>query len=126
MYPEKSDFIRKTIRGFYFAGKGLRYFMNTTSNALLHCMAALIACGLGWYLGISRMEWLAVILAISGVLVTEIINTAIELLVDLVSPEFNEKAGKVKDVAAGAVLIASISAACIGALIFIPRLVLLI
>jgi diacylglycerol kinase (ATP) len=126
MHSENDNFIRKTIRGFYFAGRGIVFFLKAPSNAWIHILAACFACGSGFYFCISRWEWCAVVVAIGGVLVAEMFNTAVELLVDLVSPGFNEKAGRIKDIAAGAVLVASIGAAMIGAVVFIPKLLLLL
>ena len=76
--------------------------------------------------GITKTEWLFVVVAIALVIITEMLNTAIEFLVDFVSPEYNELAGKVKDIAAGAVLFAALMAAVIGILVFGPYLLALI
>jgi diacylglycerol kinase len=77
-------------------------------------------------LEISRTDWLAVVLAIGLVLVAEATNTALEELVNFVSPEYHKQAGIVKDVAAGAVLLAAIIALVVGLLVFIPPIVALI
>jgi len=92
----------------------------------VHLFCALIAIILGYALHISTSEWLWITLCVGMVLLTELINTAIELLVDLVSPEYNEKAGRVKDMCAGAVLITAVTALVIGLVIFLPKLLLLI
>jgi undecaprenol kinase/diacylglycerol kinase (ATP) len=76
----------------------------------------------GWHFSISVAEWLAIVLCVGAVLVTELINTAIETLVDMVSPEFNVKAGLVKDIAAAAVLIAAIMAVIVALIIFVPKM----
>lgn len=73
-------------------------------------------------LQISNLEWLIVIFCIGLVLTAEIFNSAIEVLTDIVSPESNPRAGLVKDMAAGAVLIAAITSAIIGLIIFVPKL----
>lgn len=73
-------------------------------------------------LQISTLEWLIVIFCIGLVLTAEIFNSAIEVLTDIVSPESNPRAGLVKDMAAGAVLIAAITSAIIGLIIFVPKL----
>jgi len=94
-------------------------------NFRIH-LAAILAAGLvGWYVELSPAEWTCIVLAIGLVLVTELLNTAIELLVDLVSPGFNAQAGKIKDVAAGAVLVAAVIAVIAGSIIIIPKLILL-
>ena len=91
-------------------------------NFRIHLTAVILVSGLGWFFHLSASEWLWIILAVGLVLITELLNTALELLVDLVSPGFNSQAGKVKDVAAGAVLVAAVIAVIIGAVIFIPKI----
>ena len=90
-------------------------------NFRIHLIAILMVLFAGWYFHLAVSEWLWIILAIGLVLVAELLNTAIEILVDLVSPDFNTQAGKVKDVAAGAVVVAAIISVLIGAIIFIPK-----
>lgn len=92
-------------------------------NFQIHLVATILVGIAGWYFQLSGNEWLWIVLAIGLVLVAELLNTAIELLVDLVSPEFNVKAGKVKDVAAGAVIVAAFISVIIAAIIFIPKLI---
>jgi len=92
-------------------------------NFKIHITAIIAVLFTGWYIQLNSSEWLWIILAIGLVLVAELLNTAIELLVDLVSPEFNVQAGKVKDVAAGAVLVAAVISVCIGAIIFLPKFI---
>lgn len=117
--------MNKFIRGFGFAFKGLLHACKTQLNFRVHLFCAAIAIALGFFLKISAAEWLWVILSIGMVLLTEIINTAIELLVDLVSPGYNEKAGHVKDMCAAAVLVTAITALVIGIVIFLPKLIVL-
>jgi diacylglycerol kinase (ATP) len=117
--------MNKFIRGFGFAFKGLWHACKTQLNFRVHLFCATIAVALGWYLKLSTAEWLWIILSIGMVLLTELINTAIELLVDLVSPGYNEKAGHIKDMCAAAVLVTAIMALVIGIVIFLPKLILL-
>lgn len=91
-------------------------------NFRIHLAAAAAVTALGVWLGISRLEWVAVLLCFSAVLSAEAMNSAVEKLTDLVSPQFNEQAGAVKDMAAGAVLITAVLAAAAGCLIFLPAL----
>ena len=86
----------------------------------IHCVAIITVTIAGFYFGITRNEWIAIILCFGMVLAAEGFNTAIERLVNLVSPEHNPIAGDVKDIAAGAVLICAIVAAIIGVIIFMP------
>ena len=96
--------------------------LKTQHNSWIQAGIAVIAIVLGFYLDISRVEWLFIIMATGLVLMAEIINTAIETMVDLLSPEKNEKAGRIKDLAAGSVLLASIMALAVGIIIFLPKL----
>ena len=84
---------------------------------MIAAMAVIIA---GIVLGITRTEWIMVVMCIGTVIAAELFNTAIEKLVDLVSPVRHPVAGRVKDIAAGAVLICAVAAAIIGLIIFIP------
>jgi diacylglycerol kinase len=117
--------MRKFIRGFGYAFNGIWYAAATQLNFKVHLAAALVAVYGGWALHISPDEWLWIILCIGIVLAAELFNTAIEFLTDLVSPEYNKKAGLVKDMSAGAVLVIAICALIIGLIIFVPKLLVL-
>lgn len=86
---------------------------------MIAAMAVIIA---GIVLGITRTEWIMVVMCIGTVIAAELFNTAIEKLVDLVSPQQHPVAGQVKDIAAGAVLVCAATAAIIGLIVFIPYL----
>jgi diacylglycerol kinase len=113
--------MEKLIKGFGYAFKGMAYAARTQLNFRVHLLAMFVAIGLGFYLHISTAEWCWIVACVAAVLTTELLNTAIEILVDLVSPGYNEKAGRIKDVSAAAVLITAIFAAIVGAIIFIPK-----
>jgi len=115
--------MRRLIKSFGYALSGIAYTTKTQLNFKIHLLAVAVVILLGWFLKLTTSEWLWIVSAIGLVLVTELVNTAIELLVDLVSPDFNPQAGKVKDIAAGAVLIAAAIAVVTGAIIFIPKLI---
>jgi len=110
--------MKKLIRGFGYAFKGVSYATATQLNFRIHLFATLAAVVLGFGLHISTAEWQWIILAIAMVLASELLNTAIEILTDLVSPEYNPKAGHVKDVAAASVLITAIFALATGLIVF--------
>ena len=118
--------MKKFIRGFGYALNGIWQAAATQLNFRVHLVAALVAVYGGYALHISTAEWLWIILCIAMVLAAELFNTALEFLTDLVSPEYNKKAGLVKDMAAGAVLITAICALVIGLIIFVPKLLLVI
>lgn len=109
-------------KSFRYAIRGIFLFMKTQHNAWIHLVAAIVVTIAGFYFSLSGTEWIAVILAIGFVFSAEAFNTAIEWLVDKISPEYDPVAGKVKDVAAGAVLIAAVAAAVIGILVFFPKI----
>lgn len=110
------------MRSFIFALNGIKSVFRSEKNAVVHSIIALVAIVSGILLRISRMEWLVVVLCIGLVFAAEIFNTAVERLVDLVSPGKNEKAGMIKDISAGAVLIVAIASVIAGLLIFTPHL----
>ncbi|MDB5140136.1 MAG: diacylglycerol kinase [Mucilaginibacter sp.] len=118
--------MKKLIRSFGYAFKGVAYATTSQLNFRIHLGATLIAVIMGFVLHISTGEWQWVAISIALVLVTEIFNTMIETLVDLVSPGYNEKAGHIKDMSAGAVVIAALFALITGLMIFLPKLLLLI
>ena len=106
--------------GYALRGVG---FLFAALNIWVLSAATLLTIGAGWYFSIRALEWCAVILAIALVWTAEALNTALERLTDLVSPQHHPLAGQAKDIAAGAVLIAAIGAFCVGLVVFLPRLV---
>ncbi len=118
----KSFSIGDRILSFGFAIQGLITFFKTQHNAWIHLLSAIAVIVLGFVLKVNSNEWCWLIVAIAIVFVSEMLNTAIEFLCDLVSPQFHPTAKKVKDVAAGAVLISAIAAVSIGFIVFLPKL----
>lgn len=112
----------KFIKGFGYAFSGVAYAFKTQLNFKFHVAALLLTVLAGWYFKLSVNEWLWIVVASAIVLITELINTAIEVLVDLVSPDYHPKAKIIKDVAAASVLMAAIGSAIIGLIIFIPKI----
>lgn len=119
---KQENYLLKRIKSFGFAFKGIKTAFKKGYNLHIQIFAAVIATLLGFVLNITITEWVVIILCIGLVLSAEIFNSAIEQLTDLVSPERNEKAGKVKDLAAGAVLVSAIASAIIGLIIFLPKI----
>jgi diacylglycerol kinase (ATP) len=89
-------------------------------NAWVHALATVVVVIAGVVLGVARMEWVALILAIVSVWTAEALNTAFEFLCDVASPDFHPLVEKAKDVAAGAVLICALGAVATGAIVFAP------
>jgi len=115
--------MKKFFGGFGFAFNGIKYTFNTQLNFRVHCFVAIIIAALCFYLELNKTEWLWIIAAMAIVFMAELANTAIETLVDMVSPEYNLKAGLVKDIAAALVLIAALMALTIGILILLPKII---
>lgn len=110
------------LHSFADAFRGLGLVLRSQMNARIHALATVVVCGAGWWLRLSAGEWAAIVAVIALVWAAEAVNTAIEFLVDLVSPEEHPLAGKAKDAAAGAVLAAAIGAAIVGGIIFVPKI----
>ncbi|MFQ5629775.1 MAG: diacylglycerol kinase family protein [bacterium] len=108
------------LKSFTFAFRGLKTLLFTQQNARIHLIATIVVLIAGFYFDLNRPDWLWIVLAIALVFITESINTAIELLADVASPEFHPLIRKAKDVAAGAVLLAAFAACVIGILVFSP------
>ncbi|MEO6166904.1 MAG: diacylglycerol kinase family protein [Chitinophagales bacterium] len=110
----------KTIRSFGPALLGMKNAFLSENNLRVHLLAAIIAIALGIYFRVHQNDWLWLVAAIGLVVIVEYLNTAIEKLTDIVSPEFDARAGNVKDIAAGAVLMASLIALVIGVIVLWP------
>jgi diacylglycerol kinase len=106
------------IKSFLYAFKGIKASLEEQRNLKVQSLVALITIGAGFYFGISPVEWCLVLMMIGIVIGLEMLNTAIEGLVDLVTTEWKPLAGKIKDMAAGAVLVVSIIAVIVGLIIF--------
>jgi diacylglycerol kinase len=102
------------------AARGIYIFLKTTPNAWIQFCVSLFAIGLGYYFKIEKVEWLFLILSIGFVFASEAFNTAIEIDINLTSPEYHPYARDTKDVAAGAVLISVVTALVMGVIIFVP------
>jgi diacylglycerol kinase len=113
--------ILKMLLSFRHAFVGLKFLMDE-NNARFHVFIAVIVLSAGFYLKLSAIEWAIIVAQIGLVLVVETLNTAIEKLCDFISPEYQQLIGKVKDLAAAAVLIMSIVSVIVGIIIFLPKL----
>ncbi len=107
---------------FRFAFAGLRYVLWSERNARIHLAIAILVLLVSAWLRLSALEWVLIIAAIALVFAGEMLNTVVELTVDMVTSELNPLAKRAKDVAAGAVLVAAIAAAIMGFIILGPRL----
>ena len=114
--------LKSRLNSFYFAFSGLKTVFNEEANFRIHLIAAGFAVLLGLLLKITKFEWISIVFAIGIVFVSEIINSSIERLADIISPEKNQKIKKLKDLSAAAVLVSAITALIIGLIIFLPKL----
>ena len=113
---------KSLINSFKYACMGIKSAIKSERNMKIHVLATLIVTALGFILGLDPLEWVACIFSIVIVISSEMLNTAIETIVDLVSPNINPLAKKTKDIAAGAVLVLAIGALVVGLIIFIPKI----
>lgn len=111
----------KFLQSFKFAGQGIAAAAKGERNMKFHLAAAVVVILAAALTGVSSIEWLAIIGVIGGMIALEMINTAIERVVDLASPELHPLAKEAKDMAAGAVLVFAAASAIIGLLIFLPK-----
>jgi diacylglycerol kinase len=113
--------MKKRIKSFGYAGRGIRVVFGTEPNMKIHIVIAILVIAGGFVFEISISEWISCLLCIGLVVGMEMMNTAVENVVDLASPKLHPLAGKAKDIAAGAVLICAILSVIIGLLIFVPK-----
>lgn len=118
--------MKKFLMGFRFAIEGIIYALKTQVNLRFHLLASLLVILAGLVFHIQQREWLWILLSVALVWTTELMNTAIEALTDLVTKEHHELAKVAKDCAAGAVLIVSFFAAGIGFFVFYKYIIVMI
>jgi len=116
----------KLIRSFGFAWNGLKLCFVTEPNFRIHLVLAVIAGIFAVVFNISVYEWLAAVFCIAFVITMEMLNTAIEKLCDVVQKEFHPGIKKVKDIAAGAVLVSAAFSIITGCIIFLPKIIALL
>lgn len=114
---------KKLINSFKYALQGFASSFRTERNMKIHVVATILVIILGIYLKLNLIEWSIIAIAIVIVISAELFNTAIETIVDMVSPQKNEKAKLAKDISAGAVLILAIGSAIVGFMIFLPKII---
>ena len=118
--------IRRQVASFKPAINGLVRMWKAGHNYRIHLTVAMLTTLLGILLRISRVEWIGVVLCFGLVISAEIMNTAVEELVDFISPEHHVMAGQIKDLAAAAVLVSAGIACIVGLIIFLPYLAKLV
>jgi diacylglycerol kinase (ATP) len=116
---------RARLKSFVYAWEGIVCFFRREHNAQIHLGATVLVLVLSVTLGVNKWEAIAAVFSIAIVWITEMMNTAIEKGMDFISTQKHPKIKMVKDIAAGAVLVASVAAVIVGCIIFIPKLVML-
>ncbi|MGA2408421.1 MAG: diacylglycerol kinase family protein [Bacteroidales bacterium] len=114
--------LKSRFGSFKFAFNGLLLILKDEHNSRIHFLAAIVAIAMGIILGLNHYEWSLLIIVIGIVFLTELLNSSLESLADLIDPEWNELIMKAKDYSAAAVLISAIVAIVVGGLIFIPKI----
>ena len=115
-------YFKKRYNSFKFAIRGINAAFRSEPHMRLHVLSAIAVVVAGLLFNVTTIEWCLLAGCIGLVVTAEVFNTAIETLTNLTSPEWHDLAGKTKDLAAGAVLIASLTAATVGLIIFLPYL----
>jgi diacylglycerol kinase len=115
--------LSKRLASFRYAFNGLKILIKEEHNARIHLFIAFCVIIAGVAFHISTIEWIAVIFCIGWVFSMELLNSSIENTADLLSEEKNEKIKKIKDLSAGAVLVAAIASAVTGLIIFLPKII---
>jgi diacylglycerol kinase len=126
MKKQDKFLLRNRLKSFRFAFNGIKKLIKNEHNARIHIVALICVIGLGVFLKIELTEWIALTIVSGLVILTELLNTAVERLADFVETDWNEKIGIIKDYCAGAVLISAIISLIIGGLIFIPKIITII
>lgn len=114
--------LKARIKSFGYALRGMLTLVQNEHNARIHLFVTIFVIIAGFLLEVSSGEWIAIIFAIGFVFAMEAVNSAVEYLSDLISPDYNDLIKQAKDVAAAAVLFAAIAAVCVGLIIFIPKI----
>ncbi|TGB04269.1 diacylglycerol kinase family protein [Halobacillus salinus] len=120
------DQSKKKRIGFRHAWNGIKEVTRSERNFKLHLFSTVLVIISSAILGLQAIEWSVIILTCSIVLALEMVNSSIERILDYLAPEWNPLAGKIKDIAAGAVLVASIGAFVIACILLLPKLLILI
>jgi diacylglycerol kinase len=119
----KNNVLIKILNSFVYAYNGIVFLIKNETNGRVHFLAAAVVICAGIYYRLNAMEWIALSLCIGMVIAAELLNTAIEKIVDFISPNFHHKAGIIKDLGAAAVMALAIASIVVAAIIFWPKVV---
>ena len=119
---QDNQFVSGRIKSIKYAVLGAYKLVTTEHSVMVQSSLAVVMTAAGFYFKIPREEWMMQILVFGLVLAIEGLNTAVEKIADFIHPDYHERIGFIKDIAAGAVMFAAMSAIAVGALIYLPKL----
>ncbi len=122
MHQQKDSFLVGRLKSFKYAIKGVYKLATTEDSIISQLFIGSLVMIAGWYFEISRTEWMFQIMALGLVLAIEGLNTAIEKTADFIHPDYHKKIGFIKDISAGAVTFAALTAVVIGLFIYLPKI----
>lgn len=123
-YNDKNKFkSRNVIRSFQYAIQGITHTVIKERNMRIHVSVSVVVLIASFVLKLSAIEWLFILFAIGGVIALELVNTAIERIVDLVTKDYHPLAKQAKDIAAGATFVYAILSVIVGIIIFLPKII---
>lgn len=120
-FQKDNSFFKGRLKSVGFAMKGAYKLITTEHSVMVQSSLAVVLIIAGFFFHISREEWMMQILAFGLVLSIESLNTAVEKIADFIHPEFHDRIGFIKDIAAGAVMFAALAAMAVGLLIYVPK-----
>ena len=120
-FEKDNSFFTGRLKSIGFALKGAYKLITTEHSIMIQFSIAILLVIAGFYFHISREEWMMQTLAVGLVLGIESLNTAVEKIADFIHPEFHERIGFIKDIAAGAVMFTAIASIVVGLLIYVPK-----
>ncbi|MCD8403741.1 diacylglycerol kinase family protein [Tenacibaculum finnmarkense] len=123
MKNPNDGFIKGRLRSVTFAFKGMWLLITTEDSIKAQVFLGILATCLGWYFNLSETQWLFQFLIIGMVLVAEALNTAVEKIADFIHPDYHERIGFIKDIAAGAPAFAALTALIIASIIYLPKII---
>jgi undecaprenol kinase len=114
------------LKSFSYALNGIKTAILSERNMRIHMIISIIVIGCSFFFSLSFVEWIVVVLTIGGMIALELVNSAIERVVDMITKEYHPLAEQAKDIAAGAVFVYAITAIIIGIAIFLPKIISLL
>lgn len=118
--------VKKRIKSFKYASAGLKVLFRHEHNSWIHAVAAICVIVAGFLFRISYVEWIAALIVIGMVFAAEIFNSSLERIADFIQPEKDDRIRDIKDLGSAAVLVSAITAAAIGIMIFLPKIIMFV